>query len=144
MKKILAICVITGLMFQVGGCNLWRKKTTVVVAPPPVVDNPGQMTYMGPGTGPVVTFEPAPAPATSATGSGGVTYAPPASAGAVMAPAPGPIVAEPSIHVVQRGDTLWSIAQRYYGRGARWREIAAANGITNSKKLSIGQRLSIP
>ena len=30
-------------------------------------------------------------------------------------------------HVVQAGDDLWSLAERYYGNGRQWRKIAAAN-----------------
>ena len=32
-----------------------------------------------------------------------------------------------SHHVVEPGDDLWSLAQRYYGDGASWRRIAQAN-----------------
>lgn len=30
-------------------------------------------------------------------------------------------------HVVRQGDDLWTLAERYYGEGRRWRTIAAAN-----------------
>jgi len=132
-------------MFATIGCKTWRK-TPVITAPPPVADNDSDATYVGPGQGPVVTFDLA--PPVSATGDSGVTYSPPVPAGGTVAPAPAPapmpVATGESIHVVKRGDTLWSIAQRYYGRGARWREIAGANGITDSKKLPIGLQLTIP
>jgi hypothetical protein len=32
------------------------------------------------------------------------------------------------LHTVQPGETLWSIARRYYGDGLRWRDIVRANG----------------
>jgi len=47
----------------------------------------------------------------------------------------------PIVHVVQAGDTLFSIAQRY---GVTVDAIVAANGITNPNALSIGQQLTIP
>ena len=50
----------------------------------------------------------------------------------------------PSVHVVARGETLWRIAVRYYGDGQRWRDIAAANGNIDPKKLAVGQRLVLP
>jgi nucleoid-associated protein YgaU len=49
-----------------------------------------------------------------------------------------------STHVVQRGDTLFAIAQKSYGNGNRWREIASANGIANPRKLEPGTVLVIP
>jgi hypothetical protein len=51
-------------------------------------------------------------------------------------------------HTVQRGDTLWGIAAHYYGTGARWRVLRAAN-FTNDAALGVyplksGMRLRIP
>lgn len=49
-------------------------------------------------------------------------------------------------HVVQPGDTLSRIAQRYYGNGRRWSDILAANKavIPNPDRLAIGTTLVIP
>ncbi len=50
-------------------------------------------------------------------------------------------------HVVQRGDDLWSLAERYYGQGRDWRKIAAANPdrLTGGPdRLAPGWRLVIP
>ncbi len=46
-------------------------------------------------------------------------------------------------HRVERGDTLGSIARRYYDDEARWREIARRNGIAAPGELAVGQTLSI-
>lgn len=50
--------------------------------------------------------------------------------------------------VVQPGDSLWAIAAREYGNGARWMDIAVANGIKANAQgkyiIYAGQRLSIP
>lgn len=49
-------------------------------------------------------------------------------------------------HVVVRGDTLFSLAQRYYGNRSRWRDIYAANRdvMASENALSIGMELKIP
>ena len=81
---------------------------------------------------------------------------------------PGPLIVEPSEaltpqaaaaprtervdddgrhHVVQSGDDLWSLAERYYGNGRDWRKIAAANPTVltgGPDRLQIGWRLKIP
>ena len=46
-------------------------------------------------------------------------------------------------YVVQRGDTLWKIAKNLLGRGGRWTEIAAQNGISGTM-IHEGQVLKIP
>jgi LysM repeat protein len=45
------------------------------------------------------------------------------------------------VHVVQRGETLSSIARRY---GTTWRAIAQANDVVNPNQIYVGQRLKIP
>jgi len=45
------------------------------------------------------------------------------------------------VHVVQRGETLYSIARRY---GVNMWTIASANGIINPNRIYAGQRLVIP
>jgi len=49
-------------------------------------------------------------------------------------------------HVVVRGDTLFGLAQRYYGDRARWREIYNANRdiLPNENSLAVGMELRIP
>ena len=74
--------------------------------------------------------------------------APPAAASPAPAPAPTP-PADPSVvvHEVQPGDDLWTLAERYYGRGPDWRRIAAANPdrLTGGPdRLEVGWRLQIP
>ncbi len=48
------------------------------------------------------------------------------------------------IHRVAAGDSLYSIARRYYGDGARWRSVLDANGLYDSHELRVGQELLIP
>jgi len=59
---------------------------------------------------------------------------------------PSSITVKPRIHVVQKGDTLFSIATRYYGSPAGWQKIYQANQsvLPNKDQLKIGQQLTIP
>ncbi|OBF30453.1 LysM peptidoglycan-binding domain-containing protein [Mycobacterium sp. ACS4331] len=56
-------------------------------------------------------------------------------------PAPAP---PPQTYVVKSGDTLWDIAQRFYGDPNRYRLIAAANHLSNPHAITPGQKLTIP
>lgn len=55
-------------------------------------------------------------------------------------------VSDPDLttHQVLRGDSLASIASRWYGDPAAWRQIATANGLDDPRQLVIGARLVIP
>src|SRR5258706_536392 len=49
-------------------------------------------------------------------------------------------------HVVQKGDTLQSLALRYYGTRSNWERIYAANRtiLPSKDQLKVGQQLAIP
>jgi murein DD-endopeptidase MepM/ murein hydrolase activator NlpD len=67
-----------------------------------------------------------------------------ASAPSVAPPASRPVAAvatAPTIHVVNRGDTLMSIAHRNHVPVA---ELARANNLDTSAKLSLGMKLTVP
>jgi len=58
-------------------------------------------------------------------------------------------VAEPvdgEIYIVAAGDTLWSIAQKYYGTGKLWGALYAANAstIANPRLIYVGQQIIVP
>lgn len=56
--------------------------------------------------------------------------------------APAPTASQgATTYTVKSGDSLSSIAQRY---GITWQELAQANGLTASSRLSVGQKLIIP
>ena len=70
-----------------------------------------------------------------------------------VARAPAPVVtnvvaepARPRMHVVQKGDTLYSLAVRYYNDRSAWNRIYQANkaALPNKDQLRIGQSLVIP
>jgi 5'-nucleotidase len=50
----------------------------------------------------------------------------------------------PRKHVIARGDTLWDLADSFYGSGTEWRKISAANGDPAPRALEIGRELDIP
>ena len=50
---------------------------------------------------------------------------------------------KPVEYVVQPGDTLWGIARRVCGNGARYESLAAHNKIPNSDRINPGQKLSV-
>ncbi len=47
-------------------------------------------------------------------------------------------------YAVVKGDTLWTIAERTYGDGFAWKDIAKANGVSDPEKLEVGTKLVIP
>ena len=47
-------------------------------------------------------------------------------------------------YTVQKGDSLWRIAERELGNGSRYREIVSLNNIQNPSSLSIGMKLRMP
>jgi murein DD-endopeptidase MepM/ murein hydrolase activator NlpD len=70
-----------------------------------------------------------------------VAAAAPALAAPVSKPVAVASVAPPSVHVVNHGDTLLSIARRNHVPVA---ELAKANGIEPSAKLKLGTKLTVP
>jgi nucleoid-associated protein YgaU len=49
-------------------------------------------------------------------------------------------------HEVTKGETLWKIAERYYGDGSLYSKIFEANRdvLKDPNRISIGQKLRIP
>lgn len=90
---------------------------------------------------PARTTAPAPAPAPAPTRAAPTTTKPSTPAAPVAQP-----VAGNRRHTVQPGDTLFKIAQQYYGNRSRWRDIFAANrGVMKSETdLKVGMQLRIP
>lgn len=50
----------------------------------------------------------------------------------------------PKIHKVEENETLWDIANKYYGSGYNWVSITSENKLTNPNYLEVGQELTIP
>ena len=47
-------------------------------------------------------------------------------------------------YTVREDDSLWTIAQRWFGDPTRWRSIAQANPSIDPNRLRVGQRLRLP
>jgi LysM repeat protein len=47
-------------------------------------------------------------------------------------------------YTVESGDTLWAIAERFYGDGSKYQVIADASGISNPDLIHPGEVLTIP
>ena len=47
-------------------------------------------------------------------------------------------------YTVRRGDSLFSIARKFYGDGEKYAQLASYNGLTNPNVLEVGQVLRIP
>jgi LysM repeat protein len=50
-------------------------------------------------------------------------------------------------HVVRAGETLWQLAERYYGDGHQWQELAKRNSLVTTnvgKVLLVGMKLRVP
>ncbi len=48
------------------------------------------------------------------------------------------------IHIVQKGESLWRISEKYYGTGYNWVNIKTANNLENADAIDEGQELIIP
>jgi tetratricopeptide (TPR) repeat protein len=99
-------------------------------------------------TTPATTVASSPAPAATVAAT-----APAPAPGIIMAAAPMTLTTESStesphvrLYVVQKGDTLQSLALRYYGTRAGWEKIYQANrsGLPSKDQLKVGQQLVIP
>ena len=105
---------------------VWSSKTDTTEAPPP------EPQAAAPEVVPAAVEEPAPAPE------------PVAAAPAPPPPPPPPPPPAPRTYTVVSGDTLWAIAERFYGDGSKYQAIANASGISNPDLIHPGQVLTIP
>lgn len=56
------------------------------------------------------------------------------------------LAADEEFYIIQKGDTLWKIAEKTYGNGAKYTAIVAANKevIKDADKIFPGQKIRLP
>ena len=113
------------LVLYAGDSAAWSSKTNTDEPPPPPAP--------APEPAPAAAQEPAPAPEPV------VEQAPPSPS-----PPPPPAPEPARTYTVVSGDTLWAIAERFYGDGNQYRRIAEASGISNPDLIHPGQVVTIP
>ncbi len=119
MKSFLSLVLVTTLTISLVGCRSTRKPATVVPPEPVVSADTGAKDG---GSDVVTTAPPITDPNTSALGAG-------------------------RSYTVQKGDTLFALARRFYnGDASKWRVIYEANktSIPNRDVIKVGQSLTIP
>ena len=56
------------------------------------------------------------------------------------------LAGDDEFYVIQKGDTLWKIAEKHYGNGSKYTAIVAANKevIKDADKIFPGQKIRLP
>jgi len=114
------------LVLYSGNGAAWSTKTETDAPPPPA---------------PEAAPEPAAGEASPEAAAEEAVAEPVAEAGPEPEPEPEPAV---RTYTVESGDSLWAIAERFYGDGSKYQVIADASGIPNPDLIQPGQVLTIP
>lgn len=138
MRILLAIVLVLA-MIPMAGCM--KQKTDDIATLPPLSEFDAGPVYGTGETGTTIDVGPQPIVDTTSPDMSTTSVEP---IEPVAPPPPPPPPPAPKVHIVARGDTVWNIAVRHYGDGQRWRDIVAANGNIDPKKLAVGQRLILP
>ncbi len=131
--RALTCILVVGLAIGVMGCEQKRKEDEL-----PQID-PAELEATAP-----------PDPAPAATGGPAVTATPAAEVETPTEPPPAttakPTGGTPGTYMVKRGDTLYSLAKRFYGDGKLWTRIADANPdkVRDVTAIPVGAVLTIP
>ena len=112
------------------------------------IDLPSAAADSGPGPAPApVAVSPVASAPDGASAGPAITDAPEVSPTPEPARETRPAAPAPRRHTVVKGDTLFNLAQKYYGNRSRWRDIFAANRDVLSSEnspLKIGTEIKIP
>jgi nucleoid-associated protein YgaU len=130
MKLFIAIAA-AAVLSLLAACNSAEKKELAEVPPPPPVDQQVTNNVQWDDTQLAAGYQsleemtsPQPVVEPSRSGPLSVNYS--------------------GTHVIQKGDTLWSIARQYLGDGKRWKEILQANPGIQPDKLRVGSTITLP
>jgi 5'-nucleotidase len=140
MRQVLTVALAALLTLLVVGCRNKPQgpKTTSLEPPRRTLEDLEPMQEVQAEPMSDVRIDPAPTPRP-------VTQTP--SYSAAPAPSIEPVAPpQPSVqtHTLRKGDTLWSLAQRYLNNGHRWREILQANPGLKANELPVGKTIQIP
>ncbi len=116
---LMIVCMGTAI-----GCS--RKAKPELAAVPPPAEPVEVQDYGNAYGAQPVQFEP-------------VAPAAPQPFAAPVAPASGQ-----SSYTIQKNDSLWKIAERHYGSGQRWVDIANANPGLEPTKMPVGKTIVLP
>lgn len=135
--------------------------TPIIAAPVPA---PAPVASAPAGPAPVANLVPGPHPAGNPAPANGSQLSPTAPQVAALPQPPAPSAPAPAVepkdthkavkaavssgstveYVVQKGDSLASIAQKNLGSSSRWTEIQSLNGGIQPKALRVGTKLKLP
>lgn len=59
-------------------------------------------------------------------------------------PVAAPVAQAQGTYTIQKNDSLWKIAERHYGSGQRWVDIANANPGLEPTKMPVGKTIVLP
>jgi 5'-nucleotidase len=133
MKNTALLTLVAASALFIGGCKKDKAPAPAAATPPAEEIVPQAQPYV-PANPPMSYTEVTPAPAAPVAAEPAVTAAPAASGGRITG----------TSYTIQKGDTLYSIAQRRYGSGTQWKKIAAANPNVNPNKIIPGTKLKLP
>ena len=128
-----SLLVVTTLTLALTGCGMFGKKSQpAAVNTDPVYNYEPPVTSAEPAYAEVDTYD---EPLATTRLSGSYDSYPVATPDT-----------DPRYHTVVKRDTLYSLARRYYGNQAKWKEIYNANSdqIADPNMIKVGQRLIIP
>jgi len=134
------LILVAGAALLVAGCEQKNKKTE------PLKEEPAPAPYANDNGGATDPYASDPLlPTDNAADTRVTTPPPPKSSGKTAKSAAAPATAGRT-HVVAKGDTLSSIARKYYGDSSKWKTIfnANRNRIADPNRLTVGTKLIIP
>ncbi len=153
--KLWPLALLSGIALAVTACENKQQQPTPhqETNPPPVAETKQPVTLDPYATDPYAN-QPAAQPRDTGTAGGGAARATPppkasSSKGDTLVSGGKTGTSKSAggkTYTVQKGDTLSSIAKKFYGDSSRWKEIQHANkgAVPEPSKLKVGTKLVIP
>lgn len=116
--------------------ELPKMSSEIANTPPTVAPAPAAPAQPAPAA--AAPAQPAPAATAPATPS------PAAETAAVPAAPAATTPAAPEKYIIARGDNYWKLAEKFYGDGMKWHDLAKANPGYKARFLPIGEPLEVP